>query len=261
MVLADTEDIETNLVGQFDFFHQVAEAFGRSHSRSHFGERVDAQFHATSFPRNIARPRYARETVTTVSAAQSGATMSRLGVVLTSTREGRIGAPVTEWFLDRARAHAGFEVEFIDLKAVNLPMLSEPNHPRLRKYTQATTQAWSATVESLDALVFVSPEYNYGTPPALVNALDHLYAEWNYKAAGLVTYGGISGGLRAGQMTKLLLTSFKVVPIVEAVTIPFVAKHVANGVFVAEEAHDKSAIVMLDELVRWTAALSGLRAR
>jgi NAD(P)H-dependent FMN reductase len=186
--------------------------------------------------------------------------MGRLGVVIASTREGRIGAPVAGWFIERARAHAGFAVELVDLKAVNLPVLSEPNHPRLKKYTQETTHAWSATVESLDAFVFVSPEYNYGTPPALVNALDHLYGEWNYKAAGLVTYGGISGGLRAAQMTKLLLTTFKVVPIVEAVTIPFVAKHVADGVFTPDETHDKSAKGMLDELVRWTSALRVLRA-
>ncbi|MEO5898119.1 MAG: NADPH-dependent FMN reductase [Vicinamibacterales bacterium] len=187
--------------------------------------------------------------------------MPRLGVVIASTRDGRVGAPVADWFIDRARAHAGFEVELVDLKAVNLPVLSEPNHPRLKKYTQETTRAWSATVESLDAFVFVSPEYNYSTPPALVNALDHLYGEWNCKAAGLVTYGGISGGLRAGQMTRLMLTSFKIVPIVEAVTIPFVAKHVADGVFTADEAHDKSATVLLDELMRWTGALAVLRNR
>ncbi|MEO6213454.1 MAG: NADPH-dependent FMN reductase [Vicinamibacterales bacterium] len=185
--------------------------------------------------------------------------MPRLGVVLTSTREGRVGAPVTEWFLAKAREHGGFEVEAVDLKAVDLPLLSEPNHPRLKKYTQETTRAWSAIVEALDAFVFVTPEYNFGTPPSLVNALDHLFTEWTYKPAGLVTYGGISGGLRAGQMTRQLLTSFKVVPLVEQVTIPFVTKHLADGKFTPDENHDKSAKVMLDELIRWTAALSTLR--
>jgi len=186
--------------------------------------------------------------------------MPRLGVVIASTREGRVGAPVADWFLGRARTHAGFEVEVVDLKAVNLPVLSEPNHPRLKKYTQETTRAWSATVESLDAFVLVTPEYNHSASPALVNALDHLYFEWNYKPAGLVTYGGISGGLRAAQMTKLMLTAFKIVPMVEAVTIPFVTKHVADGVFTPDDAHDKSAKVMLDELVRWTGALRALRS-
>lgn len=185
--------------------------------------------------------------------------MPRLGVVLTSTREGRVGATVADWFLARAREHGGFEVELVDLKAVDLPMMSEPNHPRLKKYTQEKTRAWSATVSALDAYVFVTPEYNFGSPPALVNALDHLYWEWTHKAAGLVTYGGISGGLRAAQMTKLLLTSFKIVPLVEQVAIPFVTQHLTDGVFKGDEKHDKSATVMLDELARWNAALATLR--
>ena len=185
--------------------------------------------------------------------------MNRLGLVLVSTREGRVGATVADWVLEKAQEHGGFEVEFVDLKGVDLPLLSEPNHPRLKKYTQPKTVAWSETVAALDAFVFVSPEYNFGTPPSLVNALDHLYGEWNYKAAGLVTYGGISGGLRAAQMTKQLLASFKVVPIVEQVAIPFVAQHLTDGVFQANDAHDKSAKVMLDELVRWTTALKTLR--
>jgi NAD(P)H-dependent FMN reductase len=185
--------------------------------------------------------------------------MPRLGVVLTSTREGRVGATVADWFLARARAHGGFDVELVDLKAVDLPLLSEPNHPRLKKYTQEKTRGRSATVAALDAFVFVSPDYNFGSPPALVNALDHLYWEWTFKAAGLVSYGGISGGLRAAQMTRLLLASFKVVPLVEQVAIPFVSQHLADGVFTGDEKHDKSAAVMLDELARWTGALSALR--
>jgi NAD(P)H-dependent FMN reductase len=185
--------------------------------------------------------------------------MPRLGVVIASTREGRVGAPVAEWFVDRARQHGGFDVELVDLKAVNLPVLSEPNHPRVKKYTQETTKAWSATVGALDAFVIVTPEYNFFSPPALVNALDHLYAEWNYKAAGFVSYGGVSGGLRSTQMTKLFLTGFKIVPIVEQVAIPFVAKQVENGRFAANDVQDTSAAAMLDELLRWTGALATLR--
>lgn len=185
--------------------------------------------------------------------------MPRLGVVIASTREGRVGAPVAEWFLEQARRHGGFEVDLVDLAAVNLPLLSEPNHPRLRKYTQEATRAWSATVAALDAFVIVTPEYNFSAPPALVNALDHLYVEWNYKAAGFVSYGGISGGLRSVQTTKLLLGALKMVPIVEAVTIPFVARELQDGRFPGNDKVNQSATVVLDELLRWTAALSVLR--
>ena len=187
--------------------------------------------------------------------------MPRLGVIIASTRQGRVGAPVADWFLERARQHGGFEVELIDLAAVNLPLLSEPNHPRLRKYTQDTTKAWSATVEALDAFVFVTPEYNFFSPPALVNALDHLYSEWSYKAAGFVSYGGISGGMRSVQMTKLLLTTFKVVPLVEAVTLPFIAKELDDGKFPGNDKADAASAAMLDELLRWTNALATLRTK
>ena len=183
----------------------------------------------------------------------------RLGVVIVSVREGRVGAPVADWFLQQARQHGGFDVQLVDLKAVNLPVLSEPNHPRLKKYTQEATTAWSATVDALDAFVFVTPEYNFSTPPGLVNALDHLYQEWLYKPAAFVSYGGISGGLRATQMTRMMLATFKMVPMVEQVIIPFVAKELKDGAFPGGEKFDTSARVMLDELLRWTNALRALR--
>jgi NAD(P)H-dependent FMN reductase len=182
-----------------------------------------------------------------------------LGVIIASVREGRNGLPVSEWFIDAAKQHGAFDVGVMDLKEWDFPLLSEPNHPRLKKYTQDKTKRWSAAVEATDAFAIVTPEYNFSSPPALINALHHIYHEWNYKAAGFVSYGGISGGLRSVQMTKSLLTTLKIVPIVEAVTIPFIAKLVENGRFNADEKHDKSAAVMLDELARWTKALHALR--
>ncbi|HSL72253.1 MAG TPA: NADPH-dependent FMN reductase, partial [Longimicrobiales bacterium] len=113
----------------------------------------------------------------------------------------------------------------------------------------------------LDAVVFVTPEYNYSTPPALINALDHLYHEWSYKAVGLVTYGGVSGGLRCAQVLRQFVTSFKMVPILEAVAIPFVSKLIQDGRFAGGETYDKSAKAMLDELLRWTSALAPLRGK
>jgi NAD(P)H-dependent FMN reductase len=183
-----------------------------------------------------------------------------LHVVVASVREGRVGLPIAEWFVAAARTHGGFEVRLVDLKAVNLPLFNEPHHPRLQKYEQEHTKAWSSTIASADAFVFVTPEYNYGTPPALNNALNYLYVEWNYKPAAFVSYGGISGGLRSVQMTKQTLGALKMVPIVEAVTIPFVAQHMNDGAFAPSPAHDKSVPGMLNELRRWSDALRVLRA-
>jgi NAD(P)H-dependent FMN reductase len=186
--------------------------------------------------------------------------MPKLNIIIASTRPVRVGEPIAEWFAERARAHGKFDVEMVDLKEVNLPLLDEIKHPRLAEYEHAHTKRWSATVAAADAFVFVTPEYNYGTPPALVNALDYLHNEWAYKPAGFVSYGGVSAGTRAAQMTKQILTTLKVVPLVEAVAIPFFTTHMSNdGKFNGNESFDRSAATMLDELVRWSDALKVLR--
>ena len=187
--------------------------------------------------------------------------MPRLGVVLVSVREGRAGEPIARWFLDRVTAHGGFEPDLLDLKAIDLPLLRESNHPRLQKYTEPKTQAWSRAVAALDAVVFVTPEYNFSMPPSLVNALDHLYHEWSYKPAGFVSYGGVSGGLRSVQHAKAMMTTFKVVPMVEAVSIQYVAKALVDGQFPGGDYHDKQATAMLTEMLRWTHALAALRGQ
>ena len=186
--------------------------------------------------------------------------MAKLGVVVGSVRTGRVGLPIAEWFVERARQHGAFEVQLLDLKTIDLPMFAERTHPRLQTYESDQQKAWSATIAPIDAFVFVTPEYNYSTAPALLNALDYLSAEWAYKPAGFVSYGGISGGLRAVQMTKQTLTALRMMPIVEAVNIPFVAKLVEGGQFKATEVHDKSARAMLDELIRWATAMKTLRS-
>jgi NAD(P)H-dependent FMN reductase len=182
-------------------------------------------------------------------------------VIIASTRPQRVGLPVANWFVDHAKAHGRFEIEVADLKEIGLPAMDEPNHPRLQKYEHEHTKLWSARVRAADAFVFVTPEYNYSLPPALVNALDYLFFEWAYKAGGFVSYGGVSGGTRSVQMSKLLLTSLKIVPLPEAVNIPFASRHLdPSGVFKAEEGIVKAATTMLDELHRWTEALKPLRS-
>jgi len=184
----------------------------------------------------------------------------KLNVIVTSTRPGRKGKIVGDWFADYARAQdTGFEVVMTDLAELDLPLLDEPNHPRLRDYVHDHTKRWSAIVDESDAFVFVLPEYNFTAPPSFVNAIDYLYLEWGYKPAGLVSYGGISGGLRAAQTAKTLLTSVGVMPIPQQVIIPNIAGHVKDGAFVAEEAQISSADVMLKELSKWAGALATIR--
>ena len=184
----------------------------------------------------------------------------KLTVVLASVREGRAGEAIAAWFVERAKQHGTFDVEVADLKALNLPIMNEPQHPRLKKYVHESTKRWSEIVGAADAFVFVTPEYNYTIPPALVNALDTVYHEWTYKPVAFVSYGGVSGGMRAVQTGKLMVTGFKMMPMVEAVNIPFYTQLMENGVFKSNELHDKAVPVMLDELLRWASALKPLRA-
>ncbi|MGH2834032.1 MAG: NADPH-dependent FMN reductase [Solirubrobacteraceae bacterium] len=187
--------------------------------------------------------------------------MPELQVVIASTRPGRVGLPVSEWFIELAREHDKFAVQVIDLAEIDLPFVDEPHHPRLRRYTQEHTKRWSATVERADAFVFVMPEYNYGFNAPLKNALDYLHSEWQYKPVGLVSYGGVAAGTRAAQMLKQVLTTLKMVPLTEAVSIPFVAKMIGeDGKLQANETMRSAAVAMLDELVAVERALRGLRA-
>jgi len=180
--------------------------------------------------------------------------------IVCSTRPGRVGLPIAKWFHEIARQHEEFDAKLVDLAEVNLPLFDEPRHPALQQYEHEHTKRWSASVSSADAFVFVTPEYNYGPPPALLNALNYVYKEWNYKPAAFVSYGGVSGGLRAVQIEKQTLTTLKMVPILEAVAIQMVAQHVSEGRFVPKAVHETSATAMLNELARWAKALQSQRS-
>jgi NAD(P)H-dependent FMN reductase len=144
---------------------------------------------------------------------------------------------------------------------VNLPFMNEPHHPRLGRYQHQHTRDWSETVDRADAFVIVMPEYNHGYTAPLKNALDYLHREWAYKPVGLVSYGGVAAGARAAQMIKPVLTMLRMMPLPEAVQIPFVAKQIdEDGALRPDPVRDSASVAMLDELVRWADALAPLRA-
>ena len=186
--------------------------------------------------------------------------MPQLQIIITSTRPGRVGLPVGRWFTDRARAHGGFKVDVLDLADIDLPFMDEPHHPRLRRYEHQHTRDWSATIDQADAFVIVLPEYNYGYTAPLKNAIDYLHHQWAYKPVGLVSYGGVAAGARAAQMIKQVLTTLKMMPVPEAVQIPFVAQFLDDDRAIRPNTvMEAASTAMLDELARWTDALASLR--
>jgi NAD(P)H-dependent FMN reductase len=182
-----------------------------------------------------------------------------LQIVVASTRPGRVGRPVADWFETQAKQHAAFQVEVIDLAEVNLPFFDEPRHPRLGDYAHDHTKAWSKTVIRGDAYVFVTPEYNYGFNAVLNNALDYLSSEWAFKPALIVSYGGVSAGTLAAQMLKQVLAALRMI-VAGDVNIPFVSQlQKADGSIDANGILNQSAQTMLDELLRVAERTTSLR--
>ncbi len=184
----------------------------------------------------------------------------KLNVIVASTRPGRTGIAVGKWFEDFARAHGGFEPVLVDLAEIGLPMYDEPRHPAMQDYEHDHTKRWSKIVSSADAYAVVTPEYNHVPSPVLINAFDYVYKEWNYKPIGVISYGGVSGGLRSAQVVRSMAATLKMMPIPEGVPIPAVAQHVKDGTFASNELIDASARTMLDELGRWADGLKAMRA-
>ncbi len=194
----------------------------------------------------------------TETAGSDAATLN-LGVVIASTRPVRVGKPVGDWIAEVAGDTPGWNVSVADLRELDLPMMNETKHPRLREYEHDHTKRWSAWVDAQDAFIFVFPEYNYSHTAPIKNALDYVSQEWAYKPVGLVSYGGVSGGLRAAQALKLPVTALKMMPLSEAVTIQMVGQHVADGVFTPIQSVTNSAHAMLTQLRRWANALRPMR--
>lgn len=178
--------------------------------------------------------------------------MTRLMIVVGSVRPGRIGLPIAEWVRAEATT-AGFEVDFVDLLELDLPFMDEPNHPAQRRYTKPHTIAWSDRVEAVQAVLFVTPEYNHGYAPALKNALDYLAQEWRRKPVAFVSYGGVSAGTRALTALAPVLAVLGMTRTLANLELPFAGQSVADGVFSATEAQQRRLGQVLAEL----AALAG----
>lgn len=181
--------------------------------------------------------------------------MYNLKVISSSVREGRKGPIIAKWVAEQAAKNDIFNVELLDLGEINLPMMTEPNHPILKKYQFEHTKQWSAKIDEADAFIFITAEYDYNYPAPLRNAIEYLAQEWKFKPAGIVSYGGVSAGTRAFMSLKNDLSTMKTVP-TDAVHIPFFTQFINdNEEFTPNELIIQSTELMLKELVRWTKGL------
>lgn len=184
--------------------------------------------------------------------------MLRIAVIIGSTRPGRNGEAVARWVYELARKRVDAEFELVDIKDFNLPLLDEPVPPSQGQYTKEHTKAWAAKIDSFDAYVFVTPEYNHSTSGALKNAIDFLYKEWNNKAAAFVGYGGAMG-TRAVEHLRLVMGELMVADVRAQVGISLYTDFENFSAF-KPAAHQEQAVNnMLDQVIAWGGALRVLR--
>ncbi len=184
--------------------------------------------------------------------------MIRLAIIIGSTRPGRKADVVGRWVHDIAKKRNDVEVELVDILDFNLPLLDEPVPPSMGQYSNPHTKAWAAKIDSFDAFVFVTPEYNHGTSAALKNAIDYLYREWNNKAAGFVGYGS-AGGVRAVEHLRLVMGEIMVADVRAQVMLSLYTDFENFSTFKPAPHHGKSVETMLEQVITWGTALQNVR--
>ncbi|MFG1946295.1 GNAT family N-acetyltransferase [Nonomuraea sp. NPDC048826] len=187
----------------------------------------------------------------------------RVVVLGCSTRPGALGPRIQRWLLEAVAGRAaelGVELVPVSLAELNLPFLDEEEHPSSGLYRHGHTKRWSAIVEAADGFIAVTPEYNYGMPATLKNALDYLSREWAWKPIGFVSYGNTSAGTRSVQHAKQVVTTLRLVPLGATVAIR-IGEAVRDGGLVPDPARDGAAVEVLEELVRVAHALRPVRER
>jgi NAD(P)H-dependent FMN reductase len=186
--------------------------------------------------------------------------MLKIAIILGSTRPGRNGEAVSQWVYEIAKKRNDANFELLDIRDYNLPLLDEPIPPSMGQYSKEHTKTWALKIESFDAYVFVTAEYNHGIPGALKNAIDFLYKEWNNKVAGFVSYGG-AGGVRSVEQLRLVMAELKVATVRAQVTLSLFTDFENFTKFNPASFQEKAVNTMLDEVVAWGGALRTLRTK
>ncbi len=185
--------------------------------------------------------------------------MTKIGIILGSTRPGRVGEVVARWVYEVAAQRTDAEFELVDLLDYKLPHLDEAYPPSMGQYSQPHTLEWAAKIASFDGYVMVTPEYNHSTSGALKNAIDFLYAEWNNKAVGFVSYGSV-GGARAVENLRLVAGELQMADVRAQVALSLRTDFENFSVLKPSDFQRQALTTVLDQVVAWSKALAPLRA-
>ena len=179
--------------------------------------------------------------------------MSKLniGIIVGSTREGRVSLQVAEWVKELADKRDDANYEIVDIRAFQLPMLGETSETK-------EIEAWNQRLNDFDGFVFVAAEYNHGMTASLKNALDLAREPWNNKAAGIVSYGSAMGA-RAAEHLRTVLGELQIADVRVQVLLSLFTDFENWSNFKPADLHQKNLNDMLDQVLAWSGALKPLR--
>lgn len=173
--------------------------------------------------------------------------MKKIGIIIASVRDQRIGEAVAKHVLEVAqKTTKSFEYDLIDLKRIDLPLLNEPFPASMNNYQYNHTKEWSKLISGYAGFIVVTAEYNHGYPAAIKNALDYLYVEWNNKPMAFVSYGYSASGTRAIEQLRQVVAYLQVKALWKDVGINLVTNS-KDGVFQTSEMVDKQLQSLIEE--------------
>ncbi|MEH7442041.1 NADPH-dependent FMN reductase [Bacillus sp. JJ1122] len=175
-----------------------------------------------------------------------------IGIILGSTRQGRVSPQVGEWVKEIADKRGDANYEIVDIADFQLPFLGTADG------TEPGIAAWNEKLGSLDGFVFIVQEYNHSITGALKNALDFARESWNDKAAGIVSYGS-TGGARAAEHLRGICGELKIADVRTHPTLSLFTDFENGSQFKPQALHLDNVNTMLDEVVAWSGALKTLR--
>lgn len=180
--------------------------------------------------------------------------MSKIQIILGSTRQGRTGDKVAAWVMRELANLPGAEYELIDLRDWPLPFFDEPVSPSTApgQFTNDVAKRWSAKIQEGAGYIIITPEYNHGYPGVLKNALDYLFVEWKDKPVGFVSYGAAAGGARASEQLVQVVNELQMIAVRQRVVIPTVwAAFDEQGELKERETYAKHLRVMVEKITSY----------
>lgn len=175
-----------------------------------------------------------------------------IGIILGSTRDGRVSPQVGNWVKELADSRDDANYQIVDIMEYQLPFLGTTDG------TEPGIAAWSEKINELDGFVFIVQEYNHGMTGALKNAIDHLRDEWHDKAAGIVSYGS-TGGARAAEHLRGVMGELKVADVRVHPTLSLFTDFENFSDFKPADMHQENIHAMLDQVSAWSSALRPIR--